>query len=394
LCVNRLNNRSRLNARNNLGNDNSRSVGIAHHETENFILMSSLRDLWQELCSYDNLFLAYTKARKHKTRKDYIIEFEKNLKDNLLLLRSELSLHCYDPKPLVNFTIHDPKMRKISKSDFRDRVIHHALCNIIEPIFEKTFIYDSYANRINKGALKAIDRFDRFKRKVTRNNTLRCYVLKADIRKYFDNIEHEILLSIIKKRIFDKRVIWLIRKILANPSSSDKGMPLGNLTSQFFANVYLNELDYFVKHKLKARYYIRYVDDFVIFNTDAEILEDYKRQINLFLREKLDIELHPEKSKVLRLSERLTFLGFRIFYHHKLLKKSNMVRMKGRIEALKQEYAEKKMDYDSIYDFLEGWIAYAKNADTYNLRKRIMAEVSEAFCGEISTKEINRFLKE
>ncbi|HLC46537.1 MAG TPA: reverse transcriptase/maturase family protein [Candidatus Nanoarchaeia archaeon] len=394
MCVNRLNNRSRLNARNNLGNDNSRSVGIAHHETENFILMSSLRDLWQELCSYDNLFLAYTKARKHKTRKDYIIEFEKNLKDNLLLLRSELSLHCYDPKPLVNFTIHDPKMRKISKSDFRDRVIHHALCNIIEPIFEKTFIYDSYANRINKGALKAIDRFDRFKRKVTRNNTLRCYVLKADIRKYFDNIEHEILLSIIKKRIFDKRVIWLIRKILANPSSSDKGMPLGNLTSQFFANVYLNELDYFVKHKLKARYYIRYVDDFVIFNTDAEILEDYKRQINLFLREKLDIELHPEKSKVLRLSERLTFLGFRIFYHHKLLKKSNMVRMKGRIEALKQEYAEKKMDYDSIYDFLEGWIAYAKNADTYNLRKRIMAEVSEAFCGEISTKEINRFLKE
>ena len=394
MCVNRLNNRSRLNARNNLGNDNSRSVGIAHHETENFILMSSLRDLWQELCSYDNLFLAYTKARKHKTRKDYIIEFEKDLKDNLLLLRSELSLHCYDPKPLVNFTIHDPKMRKISKSDFRDRVIHHALCNIIEPIFEKTFIYDSYANRINKGALKAIDRFDRFKRKVTRNNTLRCYVLKADIRKYFDNIEHEILLSIIKKRIFDKRVIWLIRKILANPSSSDKGMPLGNLTSQFFANVYLNELDYFVKHKLKARYYIRYVDDFVIFNTDAEILEDYKRQINLFLREKLDIELHPEKSKVLRLSERLTFLGFRIFYHHKLLKKSNMVRMKGRIEALKQEYAEKKMDYDSIYDFLEGWIAYAKNADTYNLRKRIMAEVSEAFCGEISTKEINRFLKE
>src|SRR3989344_9192457 len=151
LYVNRLNNRSRLNARNNLGNDNNRSVGIAHHKTETFILMNPPKDLWQELCSYDNLFLAYKKARKHKTQKDYIIEFEKDLKNNLLLLRSELLLPCYKPKPLVNFIIHDPKTRKISKSDFRDRVVHHALCNIIEPIFEKSFIFDSYANRIGKG---------------------------------------------------------------------------------------------------------------------------------------------------------------------------------------------------------------------------------------------------
>ena len=127
------------------------------------------RDLWTELCSYDNLYLAYKNARKHKTTKDYILEFEKNLKDNLLLLRSELLLHSYNPMPLVSFIIRDPKTRKISKSNFRDRVIHHALCNVIEQIYDKGFIYGSYANRKGKGTLKALERFDIFKRKASHN---------------------------------------------------------------------------------------------------------------------------------------------------------------------------------------------------------------------------------
>jgi len=166
--------------------------------------MNRYRNLWQELCSYDNLELAYSKARKHKTLMPYMIEFEKDLENNLLLLRSELLLHCYRPRPLVNFIVSDPKIRKISKSNFRDRVVHHALCNIIEPIFEKIFIYDSYANRIGKGTLKAVERFDYFKRKASRNDTIGCYVLKADIKKYFENISHEALTDIIKKRIKDK----------------------------------------------------------------------------------------------------------------------------------------------------------------------------------------------
>ncbi len=164
---------------------------------------------------------------------------------------------------MVNFIIHDPKTRKISKSDFRDRVVHHALCNIIEPIFEKSFIYDSYANRLNKGALKALNRFDYFKKKVGKNNTRRCFILKADIKKYFENIDHNVLVNILKKKIIDNKVLWLIKKILDNCVrggedffSGKKGMPLGNLTSQFFANVYLNELDWFVKRKLKAKYFV------------------------------------------------------------------------------------------------------------------------------------------
>ena len=362
--------------------------------------MSDFRGLWNKICSYDNLFLAYKKARKHKTTKDYVIDFEKNLNDNLLLLRSELLLHSYSPKPLVNFIIKDPKTRKISKSDFRDRVIHHALCNIIEPIFDKTFIYDSYANRIAKGALKAIERFDCFKKKSSKNNTIPCYVLKADIKKYFETVNHHTLLDIIQKKIKDKKVIWLIRKILNNcagggakdsknqksgfsglSSQSQKGMPLGNLTSQFF------------KHKLKAKYYIRYVDDFVILHSDSDILIKYKEEVNQFLKRRLNIELHHGKSKIALLGNRLTFLGFRIFHYHRLLKKPNLRKMKTNFEILKKDYKDEKIDYDNIYDFFEGWIAYAKHSNSYKLRKKILLDFESEFSNEMSTKEINRYLK-
>ncbi|MEK6946446.1 MAG: reverse transcriptase/maturase family protein [Nanoarchaeota archaeon] len=362
-----------------------------------FSLLVLIMDLYGSLCSYDNLLLAYKKARKRKTKKSYVIEFEKNLKENLLLLRSELLLHCYSPKPLVNFTIHDPKTRKISKSDFRDRVVHHAICNIIEPIFEKGFIYDSYANRIGKGTLKAVQRFDFFKRKASKNNTAACYVLKSDIKKYFENVDHKILLGIISRKIADPRIIWLVKKILSNPvgraRKDSKGMPLGNLTSQFFANVYLNKMDNFVKHKLKARFYIRYVDDFVIFEANKKKLEFYKEEINIFLENELKIQLHPDKSKILRLGRTISFLGFRAFYYHKLLKKSNMRKMKHKLKSLAQECKLHEIDYDSVYDFLEGWIAYAKNANAYELRGRITAEFEKTFANEISTKEINRYFK-
>lgn len=173
---------------------------------------------------------------------------------------------------------------------------------------------------------------------------------------------------------------------------NNAGMPLGNLTSQFFANVYLNELDRFVKHKLKARYYIRYVDDFVVLHSNKRLLEDYKNRINEFLNKKLKIELHPDKSKIILLGTRLNFLGFRIFYYHKLLKKSNIRKMRCKLEILKKQYSKAMIDYDVIYDFLEGWLAYARQANTCKLRKAILNKFEDAFSNEISTKEINRCL--
>lgn len=182
--------------------------------------MKRHKNLYQRLCSYDNLESAFNKARKRKTQKPYVIEFENNLTENLEQLQTELLLHSYAPKPLETFIVRDPKTRKISKSDFRDRVVHHAVCNIVESILEKQFIYDSFANRINKGTLKAVERFEQFKRKVSRNNTRKCYVLKADIKHYFDEIDHEILLTILGRSIADNKVIWLIKKIISNCSLS------------------------------------------------------------------------------------------------------------------------------------------------------------------------------
>lgn len=350
-------------------------------------------ELWEKLCSYENLKLAFKKARKHKTTKPYVIEFEKNLKENLLLLRTELLLHSYRPQPLQTFILQDPKTRKISKSEFRDRVVHHTLCNVIEPIFEKGFIYDSYANRKGKGTLKALERFEQFKRKAARNNRRIAFALKADVRQYFENVSHKLLLEIIKAKISDGNVLWLIMVILANYGKDGRGMPLGNLTSQFFANVYLNKLDWFVKQRLKAEYYIRYVDDFVILHASQKTLELYKQEISKFLTKKLKLELHPDKSRIIAVNRGVGFLGFRMFNHHKLLKKSSMTKITRKLAMLKAEFDSDKISYDKVFSSLEGWLAYAKQGNTYGLRKRIIKKFEDAFLNKIATVEIGRWLK-
>ena len=347
--------------------------------------------LYDELCSYDNMFLAYRKARKNKTAKWYVKKFEKNLDRNLVKLEAELRTMTYMPHSLNDFVIRDPKTRVISSSHFRDRVVHHAICNIIEPIFEKSFIYDSYASRKDKGTHAALRRFDQFKRKVSHNgrlvnnakdrNMVIGYFLKCDVKHYFETVDHDILLSIIKKKIADEKFLCLIKKILDNYRQHDaqdasfslgKGMPIGNLTSQFFANVYLNELDKFVKHELRAKFYIRYLDDFVILHDNKDVLEGWKDLIDEFLKSKLKIELHPDKSKIYTLYNGANFLGFRIFYHYKLPKKSNIKLIKRRIDHFKNLHRDGIMSKQEILERLEGWSAYAVHGNTYKLRKRLM----------------------
>ena len=344
-------------------------------------MFNSTIPLFDELCHYDNLYVAYWKARKGKTQRKYVLDFEEKLQDNLLLLQQELQLQTYHPKPLQTFILRDPKTRTISKSEFRDRVIHHALCNIIEPIFEKRFIYDSYANRVGKGTLKAVERFDECKRKVSHNNTQPCFVLKADIKHYFETVDHDILFRILNKKIHDEKVLWLISIILSNHSTTapSKGMPLGNLTSQFFANVYLNELDQFVKHTLKAEHYIRYVDDFVILDQSRYLLKTYEQKISLFLQEKLALELHPHKSKIIPLERGVHFLGFRIFYHYRLIRKKNMRKSHQRFQQLQEWYKEGLLDREKVIEYLEGWLAFVSHANTYKYRRRLLQWFNHTF---------------
>ena len=348
-----------------------------------YVNMRTHNCLYPKIYSMKNLVLAWKRARKGKTRKEYVTEFERELGANLKSLHEELKNQTYRPKPLKTFILRDPKIRKISKSDFRDRVVHHALVGVIEPIFEKQFINDSCANRKGKGNLFAVERFYKFVRKVSRNgknngwfnsNQIKGYCFKADIKHYFQEISHEVLLKIVKEKIKDEKVIWLIKRILENnvhDNPKGKGMPLGNLTSQFFANVYLNELDEFVKHQLKARYYLRYVDDFIIFDSSREKLLSWGGAINTFLLENLKIELHPQKTKIISLSKGIDFVGFRNFYYYKLLRKRNVRNMKRKkLLFYKRQISEEKMA-----EIFQGWNAYAKWANAFGIREKIYSEI-------------------
>lgn len=211
------------------------------------------------------------------------------------------------------------------------------------------------------------------------------HVLKADISHYFDTVDHRVLLHIIERKIRDAKVLWLVRSILRNHKMEvvGKGMPIGNLTSQFFANVYLNELDRFVKHKLRVKYYIRYVDDFVILHRNKAILEKWREEIDDFLKGSLRIQLHKEKTRIIPLEKGITFLGFRIFRHYRLLKRSNTKRIWKRLEKLRRRCTNGDINKEKARQSLEGWLAYARFANTYNLRKRVSARFGELFYSQV-----------
>ncbi len=337
--------------------------------------------MFEEVCSWDNLVYAYEQARKGKTQRKYVLEFEKKLNENLLQLQQELLLQTYRPQPLQTFILRDPKTRKISKSDFRDRIVHHALCAVIEPFFERRFIYDSYANRKGKGTLKAVERFNYFKLKVSKNNTRACYVLKADILHYFEMVDHKILRSILQLQIPDEKVMQLIDVILANhhTSAPGKGMPLGNLTSQFFANVYLNELDQFVKHTLKVEYYLRYVDDFVILSDHKESLNVYRQKIESFLHEHLALSLHPEKTRIITIDKGVHFLGFRIFSYHRLIRRKNILKFSQKCRQLQEWYKEGLLDREKAVEVLQGWLAFCAHANMYKYKRKLLQQFNRDF---------------
>lgn len=196
-------------------------------------------------------------------------------------------------------------------------------------------------------------------------------------------MDQGILLGIIRHRVKDRDVLWLIKRILENHKTGNgkagTGMPIGNLTSQFFANVYLNELDYFVKHKLGAKYYIRYVDDFVILYLDRKVLRGWREEIDAFLRENMKIELHPEKTGIIPLENGITLLGFRVFPKYRLLKKSNARRIWGRLERFKEKCDAGEMSRKDVVRSLDGWLAYAKFANSYKLRKKVVAKFNRLF---------------
>lgn len=341
--------------------------------------MKTYNNLYSEITSFENLYLAFQKAKKYKRYKKGVGEFEYNLEKELFQIKRDLEFFNYKPSKPKKFILKDPKKRIIHAVSFRDRVIHHALCNIIEPIFDKRFIYDSYACRKERGTHKAISRLDSFIKKVSKNDTKQVYVLKMDIKKYFDNINHKILLEIIKKKIKDKNTIWLISIIIdnyhKNKEQGEIGIPIGNLTSQLFANIYLNELDYFIKEKLNIKYYIRYMDDFVILDTSFSFLLKIKEKIDIFINENLKLNLHPDKTRILKLNNGILFLGYRIFYYYKLLKKGNVKRFNKNLIEMKNKYKNQIISIYDIGNSLISCLGHIKYTNSYNLRRLLFKDL-------------------
>lgn len=249
-------------------------------------------------------------------------EFLADLMDNILELRQELLDKTYKHSQYEAFVINDPKRRSIHKAKVRDRLLHHAICRILYPLFDKKFIYDSYSSRLRKGTHRAIERFNFFGRKVSRNNTKTVWVLKCDARKFFASIDQLVLKNILKRDIQDSDVIWLLGQVIDSFQTENSlalGLPLGNLTSQLLINVYMNEFDQFVKHILKIKFYIRYADDFVILSTDKDYLVNLLLEIEVFLKEKLKLTLHPSKVSIKTLASGIDFLGWVNFPEHRVL---------------------------------------------------------------------------
>ena len=272
--------------------------------------------------------------RGKRKRKD-VAEFSLNFTDNIFSLHRELADKTYRHGGYQAFKINDPKPRDIHKALVRDRLVHHAIYRILCLYFDRKFIFDSYSCRIGKGTHRAINRFRYFSRKVSRNNTKQCWILKCDIRKFFANIDHKILKNILAKCIADENVLWLLAQIIDSFSTEGKvgvGLPLGNLTSQLFVNIYMNEFDQFIKRELKVKYYIRYADDFVIIYQDKNYLENLISEISEFLETKLKLSLHSDKVFIKTLNSGMDYLGWVNFLHYRVLRTSTKRRILKNIQ--------------------------------------------------------------
>lgn len=345
--------------------------------------MKRYGNLYNQLVSFENLLSASRKARVGKRTKMGCATFEMYLEDELLQIQQELLDKSYQPGAYREFTLYDRKPRKISAAPYRDRVVHHALCNILEPIFEKSFIYDSYACRPGKGTHAAVDRFTEFARKYR-------YVLKTDIRKYFPSIDHDLLYQKITSKIKCPETIWLTKIIIDGSNKQDyvdeyyrgdtlltpierrKGIPIGNLTSQFFANIYLNNFDHFSKEQLGCKAYIRYVDDIAVFSDDKRELWHKRDRMAEYL-EKDRLRLHPYKTFVLPVAEGVDHLGYRVFPDHRKVRKDICYRFRKKYAAQRVAVQRGEIPFAKMNATVQSWIGHARHADSYRLRKSLFS---------------------
>jgi len=315
--------------------------------------------LYEEIISVENLISAWREFLPGKRKKKDVQMFQEFLMQNILELHKDLKNLKFVHGGYKFFRISDPKPRDIHKANVRDRLLCHAIYRKLYPFFDKTFISDSYSCRLNKGTHKAMARFRKFGHEMSKNQTRTCWVLKCDIKKFFANIDHQILFDILYKYIQDENTAWLIVKVVSSFETKKRaGLPLGNLTSQLFVNIYMNQFDQYIKHKLKVKHYIRYADDFVIMLDNQQQLELLISKISDFLNFELKLTLHPKKVSVATLASGIDFLGWVHFHGHRVLRTATKWRMLKKIKAEPWDAA-----------MLKSYSGLLKHGNTYKLQK-------------------------
>lgn len=335
--------------------------------------MQVFKHLFERITSKETLFTAWEEFRKGKQGRKDVQEFERHLEQNLFRLHRELIAGTYRHQPYSAFTICDPKQRRIHKATVQDRILHHAVFSVLNPLFEPTFIAHSFSCRKGKGTHKAVNALDRMLRSVSRNTTRPCFVLKCDIHQFFASVDHDILLNILGKRLKDEKAIILLRTIIESFTAKDPamlgqtGISIGNLTSQLFANIYLNEFDQFIKHMLKIEHHVRYTDDFVIVASSREELEGLLPSIRSFLKEHLHLDLHPRKVTIRKYGQGIDFLGYVLLPHHRVLRTKARRRI---VRKLRERIAAHKaglIPQESVEQSLHSYLCVLSHANCYRL---------------------------
>ena len=343
--------------------------------------MKRYSNLWPQIVDFENLLLAARLAQKGKRFRGNVLEFNHAVERELFRLQRELKAHTYQPGGYRTFAIKDPKSRIISAAPYRDRVVHHALCNVIMPLLEPTLIEQTYANRVGYGSHRAFTQFTAWARKHQ-------YCLQCDVQKYFPSIDHAILKAQLRRKIKCPDTLWLIDTIidasneqipvieyfpgddLLTPLERPKGLPIGNLTSQSFANLYLSPFDHFVKEKLKLKQYLRYVDDFSAFSDDWQELADARVAMENYLAT-LRLKMHPIKSQLFETRYGANFVGFRVLPDRIRVRSDNLRRARKRMKLLQQLYATGEIDLEALVQRIRSWEAHLLHGDTYRLRRKL-----------------------
>jgi RNA-directed DNA polymerase len=340
--------------------------------------MKSFTGIFPKICALENLYQAAGKARKRKTRKEYVEAFGLRRERIIGQLHEELLTGTYEPSGYRQFRIFEPRERLISAAPYRDRVVHHAICTVLEPILSRRFIFDSYSCQKGKGTGFGRERARKF------TNRYR-YVLKGDVRKFFQSMDHRVLLEKLGRVIRCQPTLTLCGKVIEShfddeldpqyfpgdelfcPSHRLRGLPIGNLTSQLWANFYLDGMDHMICEKLRVPAYSRYTDDFLIWSDDKGFLQDCRERIRQRLAEDR-LVLHPVKTRVMPTSSGVPFLGFRFFPGRapRLLGEVKR-RFERRTRRQVAEWREGRLNYESLHSSVEGWRCFAAYGNTSGL---------------------------